>query len=333
MTVVSALRLVSSTFRACISLGAPRATWYRRQKPAVVAAAPKRPHPASLTDGEKAAVMVELTNERFCDVAVPEVYATLLDEGRFFCSMSTMYRVLRRANLIQDRRKQVSRAHYPRPELLATAPNHVWSWDITKLKGPAKWTYFYLYVIMDIFSRYVVGWLVAERERSDLARELIEESCERQHVQEDQLTLHADRGSSMRSKPVAHLLSDLSITKSHSRPHVSNDNPFSESGFKTLKYRPEFPERFGSIEDARSFCQDFFRWYNDEHHHSGIAMLTPADLHCGRGTQILTARHEVMLKAFNGNPQRFNGRAPKIADLPTEVWINKPIQGGTIVAS
>lgn len=242
--------------------------------------------------------------------------------------MSTMYRLLRSANMLFERRRQVSRAHYPRPELLATSPNQVWSWDITKLKGPAKWTYFYLYVILDIFSRYVVGWLVANRESSDLARELIEESCTRQGVQKEQLTLHADRGSSMKSKPVAHLLSDLGVTKSHSRPHVSNDNPFSESNFKTLKYRPEFPDRFGCLEHAKKHCRDFFPWYNDEHHHSGISLLTPADLHYGRGQEIVNARHQTMLQAFEANPGRFHGKMPKSPELPTEVWINKPTKRG-----
>jgi putative transposase len=273
---------------------------------------------------EQKQVVAELTSDRFCDVAISEVHTTLLDEGRYLCSKSTMYRLLNSAQMLTERRRQVSRTHYPRPELLATSPNQVWSWDITKLKGPVKWSYFYLYVILDIFSRMVVGWMVAERERSDLASELIEESCLRQDVRPEQLTLHADRGSSMRSKPVAHLLSDLGVTKSHNRPYVSNDNPFSESNFKTLKYRPDFPERFGSIEDARSFSRDFFPWYNDEHHHSGIAMLAPSELHYGRGADILLARHATMMLAFEANPRRFNGHIPKRQELPTEVWINKP---------
>jgi putative transposase len=333
MSVVASMHAVSSIATACSALGVPRATYYRDQQPTSIPASLRPIHPSAVTDDERAVILSELTGDRFCDVAVPEIYATLLDEGRYLCSKSTMYRILRRANMILDRRKQVSRTHYPRPELLATAPNQVWSWDITKLKGPAKWTYFYLYVIMDIFSRYVVGWLVADREHSALARELIEESCDRQGIKEDQLTLHADRGSSMKSKPVAHMLSDLGVTKSHSRPHVSNDNPFSEAGFKTLKYRPEFPERFGSLVDSRSFCRDFFPWYNDEHHHSGIEMLTPSDLHYGRGGRILAQRHQTMVEAFTRNPERFNGRIPKMATLPTEVWINKPVSGGGIVAS
>jgi len=333
LNTVLTLESVTTTVEACQSLGVPRSTYYRRQQPAAPKLATRPLHPSSVTDGEKLSIISELTNERFSDLAVPQIHAMLLDEGRFLCSVSTMYRVLHATNMMVERRRQVSRAHHPRPELLATGPNQVWSWDITKLKGPAKWTYFYLYVIMDIFSRYVVGWLVANREHSQLARELIEECCTRQRVDKNQLTLHADRGSPMKSKPVAHLLSDLGVTKSHSRPHVSNDNPFSESNFKTLKYRPEFPERFGSIVDARSHCRDFFPWYNDDHHHSGISMLTPSDLHYGRGPAILEARHQTMLEAFDRNPKRFNGRIPRMADLPTEVWINKPNIEGVIVAS
>jgi len=310
---------------ACTAMAVSRATVYRRtavkqiQQPTV-----RRPHPSSLTADERAAVVSELTSDRFCDVAIPEVHATLLDEGKYLCSKATMYRLLNAAQLLTERRRQVSRTHYPRPELLATGPNQVWSWDITKLKGPEKWSYFHLYVILDIFSRKVVGWMVAHRERSDLARDLIETSCAREGIQPQQLTLHADRGSSMQSKPVAHLLVDLGVTKSHSRPHVSDDNPFSESNFKTLKHRPDFPERFGSIADARAFCEDFFRWYNVEHRHAGIAMLTPSMLHSGKASGVLAARHRVMVTAHAANPRRFNGHVPKPQQVPTEVWINKP---------
>jgi putative transposase len=314
-----------SIIASCAALSLPRATYYRALEPAT-AIAPRRAHPACLTQAERELVVTELTSERFSDVTIPEVHATLLDENRYLCSKSTMYRLLHATEMLKDRRRQVSRTHYPRPELLATAPNQVWSWDITKLKGPVKWSYFHLYVILDIFSRMVVGWLVADRERSDLARELIEESCLRQGIQPEQLTLHADRGSSMKSKPVAHLLTDLGITKSHSRPYVSDDNPFSEANFKTLKYRPDFPDRFGSVEDARNFCRDFFPWYNDEHHHSGIAMLTPSNVHYGRGNDILRARYQTMMQAFTANPRRFNGREPKLQEMPTEVWINRPVK-------
>jgi len=333
MNVVSTLAQVIPIESACRSMGVPRATYYRSEKPAAPRIRPRKIHPSSLTPDEKLIVLSELTSDRFCDIAVPEIHATLLDEARYLCSLSTMYRLLHGAKMLQERRRQVARAHYPRPELLATAPNQVWSWDITKLKGPVKWSYFYLYVIMDIFSRYVVGWLVAERENSALACELIEECCTRQNIDKNQLTLHADRGSSMKSKPVAHLLSDLGVTKSHSRPYVSDDNPFSESNFKTLKHRPEFPDRFGSLVDSRGYCRDFFPWYNDEHHHCGIAMLTPADLHYGRGEAVLTARHQTLMAAYQQNPHRFNGRIPKKATLPTEVWINKPTATNAIVAS
>ena len=308
---------------ACEALSLPRATYYRNLVPRPVAAA-RGVHPSSLTLVERDEVVSVLASNRFADVAIPEVHATLLDEGSYLCSLSTMYRVLHARNMLKERRAQVSRTHYPRPELLAKGPNEVWSWDITKLKGPAKWSYFYLYVILDIFSRMVVGWLVAEREKSDIASEFIEASCERHGVERGKLTLHADRGSSMKSKPVAHMLSDLGVTKSHSRPYVSDDNPFSEANFKTLKYRPGFPDRFGSIQDARDFCRDFFPWYNNEHHHSGIAMLTPSDVHYGRGADVLMARYQTKMRAYTLNPRRFNGHVPKLQEVPTEVWINKP---------
>ena len=317
----------------CAALALPRATFYRSLEPKLAERKTPAVHPSSLSAGEKELVLAELTCARFSDVAIPEIHAILLDEGRYLCSKSTMYRVLNARNMLTERRNHIPRTHYPKPELLAVAPNEVWSWDITKLKGPVKWSYFHLYVILDIFSRMVVGWMVAEREHAELARNLIEESCHRQHILPNQLTLHADRGSSMRSKPVAHLLSDLGVTKSHSRPYVSDDNPFSESHFKTLKYRPDFPERFGAIEDARSFCRDFFPWYNNEHRHGGIAMLTPSDLHHGRGRETLRARHRTMTEAFEANPRRFNGRMPRPQVLPTEVWINKPVatrQGAVI---
>ena len=312
-----------SLLESCAAVSLPRATYYRALRPAA-APAERKAHPSTLTVVERDAVVSELTSNRFSDVTIPEVHATLLDEGTYMCSVSTMYRILHTNDMLKERRPQVSRAHYPRPELLATKPNQVWSWDITKLKGPVKWSYFYLYVILDIFSRMVVGWLVADRERSDIASELIEESCLRQGIQRNQLTLHADRGSSMQSKPVAHMLSDLGVTKSHSRPYVSDDNPFSEATFKTIKYRPEFPDRFGAIQHARDFSRDFFPWYNDEHHHSGIAMLTPSDVHYGRGADVLKARYQTMMQAFTANPRRFNGHVPKLQELPTEVWINKP---------
>ena len=276
MAVKSLVEAGHTVSLACDALLLSRATYYRDidTRPTPVPT-PRSPHPSSLTTFEQNQVMAELTSDRFCYVAVPQVHATLLDEGHYLCSVSTMYRLLSANEMLKERRRLTPKAHYPRPELLATGPNQVWSWDITKLKGPVKWSYYYLYVIMDIFSRMVVGWLVAERERSDIARDLIEECCIRQGIQMDQLTLHADRGSSMQSKPVAHLLADLGVTKSHSRPYVSDDNPFSESNFKTLKYRPDFPDRFGSIEHSRNFCRDFFPWYNNEHHQQWYSDANP----------------------------------------------------------
>jgi putative transposase len=312
---------------ACDALVIPRASFYRwcgRDKH------PKKDHdrpapPLALTYDERKAVLNTLREERFVDQAPHEVYAALLDEGTYLCSVRTMYRILEEHQEIKERRNQLRHPHYTKPEILATAPNQIWSWDITKLRGPVTWTYYYLYVILDIFSRYVVGWMVAHREKSALARKLIEQSCEKQGIQRDQLIIHADRGPSMTSKPVALLLADLGVTKSHSRPYVSNDNPYSESQFKTMKYRPDFPERFGCIEDSRSFCQDFFGWYNTEHYHSGIGYLTPEDVHYRRSEQIIEKREKVLKMAFERHPNRFKGTVPKSMALPNAVWINKPL--------
>ena len=307
----------------CAALGVARATFYRQLQP-MHGPAPKRASPRSLSAKEKAAVLAVLHEERFADLAPAEVYATLLDEGRYLCSERTMYRVLAESGEVRERRDQLRHPKYAAPELLATAPNQLWSWDITKLLGPAKWTYFYLYVVLDVFSRYVVGWLVADAESSALAERLISESCERQGIGPGQLTIHADRGSSMKSKPVAMLLADLGVTKTHSRPHVSNDNPYSEAQFKTLKYRPDFPERFGSIEDARGFNGDFFPWYNNEHHHTGLGLLTPADVHFGRAEQRRAHRALVLEAAQCARPERFVRGTPVPPPLPTAAWINKP---------
>jgi len=258
------------------------------------------------------------------DQAPAQIHATLLDEGQYLCSVRTMYRLLEQHQQVRERRQQLSHPAYQKPELLATGPNQVWSWDITKLLGPAKWTYFYLYVILDIFSRSVVGWMIAVRESATLAEKLIRETCHKQTIGAGQLTVHADRGSSMTSRPVALLLADLGVTKTHSRPHNSNDNPFSESHFKTLKYRPEFPDRFGSIQDCRSFCQRFFSWYNTEHHHSAIGWLTPQIVHQGQAAEILAARQKVLTEAFQNNPERFVRKPPQPARLPDKVWINPP---------
>jgi len=273
---------------------------------------------------ERQALLDVLHSERFVDQAPAEVYATLLDEGSYLASISTMYRVLRAADEVVERRRQATHPSTVKPELVADGPNRVWSWDITKLLGPAKWTYYYLYVILDIFSRYAVGWMVAERESAALAERLLDQTIAKQHVSRDQLAIHADRGSSMASKQVAQLLADLGVTKSHSRPHVSNDNPYSESQFKTLKYRPEFPDRFGSIQDARTFCQQFFGWYNVEHHHSGIGLLVPADVHYGRAEQVRAARAEVLTAAYAAHPERFVRKPPEPPALPAVAWINQP---------
>ena len=313
--------------RACEALNVSRATFYRRVsiKPAKTND-PRTAPPLALKCDEKQAVLDILHSERFCDRSPSHVYATLLDEGEYICSIRTMYRILKGAHgHVIERRKHVSRAHYKKPELLAEKPNEIWSWDITKLKGPVKWTYFYLYVILDIFSRLVVGWLVAACEATALAKNLIEESCMKQNIRPDQLTIHADRGSSMTSKGTANLLADLRITKSHSRPHVSNDNPFSEAQFKTLKYCPGFPDRFGSIQDARSFCRFFFDWYNKDHKHSGIALMTPEQVHYGQSEMILNNRSAVLESAFMKHPERFKYNIPKPIPLPETVWINKPL--------
>jgi len=270
------------------------------------------------------AVLAALHEPRFVDLAPAEVYATLLDEGRYLCSERTMYRVLAEHQEVGERRNQLRHPHYAAPELLARQPNELWSWDITKLLGPAKWTYFYLYVMLDVFSRYVVGWMVAHRENAGLAEQFIRETCARQGIAHGQLTIHADRGSAMTSEPVALLLADLGVTKTHARPHVSNDNPFSEAQFKTLKYRPAFPGRFGSIQDARAHCHVFFPWYNTEHHHAGLGLLTPADVHHGRAEQRVAARATVLATAYAAHPERFPAGQPHPPARPVEVWINPP---------
>ncbi len=309
---------------ACAGLGISRASYYRQQQPQTGEPKPKAKPARSLSEAERERVLEVLHSERFVDQSPAEVYATLLDEGTFLCSIRTMYRILAEYGEVKERRNQLHCPNYQKPELLATAPKQLWSWDITKLHGPAKWTYFYLYVILDVFSRYVVGWMVAHRESATLAEHLIEHTLQKQQIQPGQLTIHADRGASMTSKAVAFLLSDLGVTKTHSRPYVSNDNPFSESQFKTLKYQPQFPKRFGSIEDARSFCQSFFNWYNNDHHHSGIGLLTPAMLHLGQAQTVYQHREQVLQAAYHEHPERFVRGLPLPPTLPTEVWINPP---------
>lgn len=310
----------------CRALGMNRSTVYRfidkDNNPPVITG---RPTPKrALSFAERQNVLDVMHEDRFVDMAPHEIYATLLDEGTYLCSIRTMYRILKDNNEVRERRNQLRHPSYQKPELLAIKPNEAWSWDITKLKGPVKWTYYYLYVILDIFSRYVVGWMVAERELSNLAKELIKATCIKQNIKENQLTIHADRGSSMKSKPVGLLLSDLGVTKTHSRPYVSNDNPFSESQFKTLKYRPEFPDRFGCLQDARSFCKAFFDWYNFEHHHTGIALLTPFSVHYGLADEVTKARQETLDLAYLKHPERFVKHAPVAPALPGAVWINPP---------
>ena len=307
----------------CAALGLPRATYYRGQQPRPE---PKpRPTPArALPPEERAQVLATLHEPRFVDLAPAEVYAALLDEDRYLCSERTFYRVLDENAEVRERRNQLRHPHYTAPELLATRPNELWSWDITKLLGPTKWTYYYLYVVLDVFSRYAVGWMLAERESARLAEKLIAESCERQGITPGQLTVHADRGAAMTSKPVALLLADLGVTKSHSRPHVSNDNPYSEAQFKTLKYRPDFPDRFGSLEHGRSYCGDFFPWYNTEHHHVGLGLFTPHDVHFGLAAAKREKRARVLAEAFAKNPERFPNGRPSPRPLPTAAWINPP---------
>ena len=318
---------------ACRVLGTTRGELRRQRLRAFAASlmgppAPRQARSCALTlsQAERQCVLDTLGSERFVDVAPASVYATLLDEGCYLASVRTMYRLLLTHSGCAERRHQRRHTAYAKPELLATGPNQVWSWDITKLKGAAKWTYFHLYVILDIFSRYVVGWLIAPRECSGLAAQLIEETAQRQNIAPGTLSLHADRGASMRSKPVASLLVDLDITKSHSRPYTSDDNPYSEAQFKTLKYRPDFPERFGSIEDARAHCQTFFAWYNDEHRHSGIAHMTPNSVHHDLAQDLISTRQQALDVAFAAHPNRFKGRRPAPAQLPTAAWINPPIK-------
>ena len=309
---------------ACGALGVSRATFYRRKRPTPGHQQP-RPTPArALNQRERERVIEVLHSERFVDRSPAEVFATLLDEEEYLCSERTMYRILAENQPVRERRNQLQHPDYEKPELLATAPNQVWSWDITKLLGPKKWTYYYLYVLLDIFSRYAVGWMVADRENSALAGRLIEESCTKHGVEPEVLTLHSDRGSPMTSKCTAQLLADLGVTRSLSRPQVSDDNPFSEAQFKTLKYHPGFPGRFPGIDHATRHCRSFFPWYNTEHRHGGISMLTPADVHYGRAQAMLEQRQRTLADAWAAHPERFVRGIPEPRPLPDAVWINPP---------
>ena len=309
---------------ACEALGVSRATFYRRQRPAPERQQP-RPTPArALCGDEREHVLDVLASPRFVDRSPGEVVATLLDEGQYLCSERTMYRVLAASQSVRERRNQREHPSYTKPELVATGPNQTWSWDITKLLGSKKWTDFYLYVLLDIFSRYVVGWMVADRENSTLAGRLIEESCLKQGVQPQVLTLHSDRGAPMTSKCTAQLLAELGITRSPSRPQVCDDNPFSEAQFKTLKYHPGFPGRFRGIEHATTYCRSFFPWYNTEHRHGGICLLTPHDVHHGRAHTMIEQRRRILEDAWITHPERFVRGRPKPSPLPEAVWINPP---------
>ena len=337
MDAVTHLAPTVGTVAACDFLGVARASFYR-QRPVFGPPVSSAPEPAlpgeratparSLSEAERTAVLQVLHEERFQDRSPAAVQATLLDEGQYLCSTRTMYRILEQEGESRERRDQLVHPAYHKPELLATAPNQLWSWDITKLRGPAKWTYFYLYVILDVFSRYFTGWMIAYREGADLAKEFIEEAVGKHPVPPGQLTIHADRGRVMKSKPVAFLMADLGVTKSHSRPYVSDDNPYSESQFRTMKYRPEFPDRFGCIQDSRAFCQQFFKWYNEDHRHSGIALLAPAMVHFGEAQTVLAQRQVVLDAAHRAHPDRFVRQSPKPLSLPSEVWINKPAPTG-----
>jgi len=312
---------------ACTAVGEAQARWYRRHRQSPPPPTPERvpaPQPRALSELERKELHQVLDSEEFVDEAPATVYAKLLDQGVYLASTSTMYRVLHAHDEVRERRRQATHPAAKKPELLATRPNQVYSWDITKLGGPAKWTYYYLYVVLDIYSRYVAGWLLAHAENASLAQVLLADTAAKQGILPGQLTVHADRGSPMTAKPVAFLLATLGVTKSHSRPHVSNDNPYSESQFRTMKYRPEFPDRFGSFQDAHAFCGRFFRWYNDEHRHSGIGFHTPADVHYDRAELVRAQRADVLSAAYAEHPERFVRKLPEPPALPTIVWINEP---------
>ena len=322
MIAVEEIAPVVGIVVACAALAVSRATFYRRQ---VVTCAKPRPSPArALTEEERQCVLAVVNSERFVDSAPAEIVSTLLDEARYLCSVRTMYRILENAGEVRERRDQLRHPEYKKPQLLAEAPNRVWSWDISRLLCVEKWRYLHLYVILDIFSRYVVGWMIAEHENAEHAKRLIRETCAKQNIEEGQLIIHSDRGKPMTSKTLAQLMVDLAITKSHSRPHVSDDNPFSESHFKTMKYQPDFPNRFEGMRDALEYCRGFFDWYNNDHQHSGIAYLTPATVHYGRAADVIASRQHVLDASYAAHPERFVNRAPRALLLPRAVWINPP---------
>jgi putative transposase len=323
----NAIEPMLGTRAACAAVGRARATHYRRQAPPTPVPSTPRPAPTNkLTDEEMGAILDVLRSSQFVDLSPAQVFHILLDEGTYLASVSTYYRLLRANGEVRERRRQATHPPRVRPELVARRPLVVWSWDITKLKGPRRGEYYDLYVVLDIFSRYVVAWCVAPTESGELAKELIADAVACHEVPPGQLTVHADRGSSMTSNPVVELLAFLGVGRTHSRPHVSNDNPFSEAQFKTLKYCPAFPERFGCIEDARAFCETFFAYYNHEHRHSGIGYHTPASVHYGTATEVRSQRQVTLDAAYAANPARFRHRRPEPPKLPTVAWINEPTE-------
>jgi len=320
---------------ACALLELPRSSYYRQEKnksnTAAIGSKPRKAAPPRALTAQECQAILEIVNsERFMDKSPREIYAALLDEGIYLCSWRTIYRLLKDRGEVRERRNQAVAPIYKRPELLAIKPRQLWSWDITKLRGAQRYCYYQLYVIIDVFSRFIVGWMLSEQESGELAEEFIAETCAKEGIGVNELTLHADRGSSMKSKCVAQLLADLGVQKSHSRPHVSNDNPFSEAQFKTLKYRPSYPDRFGCIEDARVWVREFINWYNQEHHHVGLSLLTPAMVHHGVGGKVLADRAQTMDKFYEIHPDRFVKGAPKMGKLPEAVWINPPLKEGEI---
>jgi putative transposase len=323
---VAELQPVVGTRSACTAVGETQARWYRRHRQSPPPTRERAPaaQPRALSEVERKELRRVLNSPEHVDEAPATVYAKLLDEGVYLASVPTMYRVLHAHEEVRERRRQATHPAAKKPELLATRPNQVYSWDIIKLLGPAKWTYYYLYVILDIYSRYVPGWMLAHAENARLAEALLADTTATQGIAHGQLTIHADRGSPMTAKPVAFLLAELGVTKSHSRPQVSNDNPYSESQFRTMKYRPTFPNRFGSYQDAHAFCRRFFRWYNHEHRHSGIGFHTPADVHYGRAELVRAQRADVLTAAYAEHPERFVRKPPEPPALPTVVWINQP---------
>jgi putative transposase len=326
MVVATELAPAVGTAAACRALGVSRAGFYRRQKPPLPPSPTKdgNPSPRALNDGERRNVLDLLNSPQFVDQAPAQVYAALLDQGVYHCSSRTMYRILHDNQEVRERRDQLQHPQYHKPELIASGPCQVWSWDITLLPGPGKGSRYHLYVILDIFSRYTVGWLLAHRECSQLASRLIRETCDKQDVQSDQLTIHSDRGPAMKSQTVAQLLAALGVVKSHSRPRISNDNPFSESQFKTFKYQPDFPDRFASYDEALAYCTEFFSWYNEHHYHSGLNLLTPASVHYGYDATVVANRRQTLEAAYAAHPERFVRRLPTQKATPQYVWINPP---------